>query len=406
MVLGLLIGIHFLWKSPIYAYDRIPTEWLGSGISSKYYLPTALDIKGSIVNLGTEYSWIKKEYLLEENIEFSQINHQLSPFSSFYSYSHTLFNQGRLGIRNPLLSLSVPSYTMEKAPIFLMSHRLNGEVSGKFKIFSNFVLNYGHKLTDEISLLVNYNHFNVHFDISGYDADLDNHLLTISGERKSNVINALILYRFLSLWQVALQVDILNYVVTSYDLRILAEESARDAVTERTRGRDMWGNRLQLSLSYTFKSKHEFNFDLIYNRYPRVVKRISIADGVSKELDTYDTLSPGFLYFFKCNNYHRLSLAVRYQPGDVGQGSKVVGNKTGYGLWDVYLYQESPAQKYALGYSWKVWEPADSSLAANIILNLGLVYIFTDVGVDRKGENPGVFTINNFKFPFSIQAVF
>lgn len=387
------------------AQDRTPTS-LGGGIAKPDYAESNLFTKGQFgVQMGSALSRAKTEIHLENSQHYqSESSLNLDLLGSELWLSAPAWSGARVGILNPIFNIEVDQVALKDVPVYLMNQRVNVKIEGSFHVYSKFMLTYTQRINASLTVTARLDHHNLKTKISAFDKDLDNHLLTVSGYQHRNNIDLGLHYKINSILRLALQTDIVRYTRTQLGYQVLTNEQATSQTDTQTSWKQMAFNRIHGALSYQIFTKHAIHADLIYTRVGQQ-QRVSLRDLVNKPLDNSDTLSPILAYQFRINDHLDVELSGRYQPAAVGIGRKTDGDDrgySGYGLWDVYLYDKRPSEQIALGVSWS--RALNKRIYARV--RGGVAWVNTNVGVPEKGENLGSYQISTVRIPIELALAF
>lgn len=168
-------------------------------------------------------------------------------------------------------------------------------------------------------------------------------------------------------------------------------------------------NTMRLGIGIRFHPRIYGAFDVEYEKAKKGEKRFSVVDMAEKELDSYDTLSFYSGMEFRVDSQSDVLVGYFNEPGSIGPGTKGEDGKAGFGFFDLALNLGEPPERPVWGMGAGIryrLQPVRFKKKKRrfyrVILEAGVLYSETSIGIDEQGEQPGAYLAKRYKVPIKI----
>ncbi len=174
-------------------------------------------------------------------------------------------------------------------------------------------------------------------------------------------------------------------------------------------------NPIRAGVAFRPQSRLVLTADVEYKRVDKTQQAFSIVDLAMKQREVADTVSAYGGGEMRVGNGTML-FGGFYEPSEIGQGSPGADGLSGFGFMDIAQnIGEPPVRPQWMiggGYRWergeiyprgmKAKDKAERKPDPRMLIEAGLTYGETSIGVDNSGEQPGAYLVQRFKIPFKL----
>jgi hypothetical protein len=348
--------------------------------------------------------------------------YEKSDFSFFGGLPTPFFGykiDSRLAISAMVIPFSVGiDIDKKRLPLILLGQQQNVDLvgQGSLEFLASSVLAF--RMNDQLSMGVTATYASFGGDVELKASGSSAPLVGIDAAITNTSLDLGVLFKVNSSMSLGLSGNIFKLTDTAMTLEsplLDASEQSDGGLESPSDSGTSFLGKIRAGMSAKLNRKISIDVDLEYEN-PAERSEFSIKDLKEKPKDLYPTVSLYSSAKLQIRRSYSAVVGACYEPSSVGPGSSDDNGKTGFGMMDILTGLGEPPTRP----QWRVSAGMQlglsrirnrsrkrgkrSKIGYRYVLEFGISYFQTSIGISESGEQPGAYFYDGYQFPVSLVA--